>query len=72
VARGFDSMPPSKTISAIKNVGRNHEIGSKNHKKTTDINIFVAEARVSHVLRPFSKNPTTKNIKKNTTSEQWR
>jgi hypothetical protein len=24
------------------------------------------------VLQPFSKNPTTKNIKKNPTSKQWR
>ncbi|CAK9210817.1 unnamed protein product [Sphagnum troendelagicum] len=37
-------MPPSKTIFAIKNIGRNHEIGSKNHKKTMDTNIYVAKS----------------------------
>jgi hypothetical protein len=72
VARGSDSMPFSKTISAIKNAGRNHEIGSKNHKKTMDIKNSTAEVGASHVLRPLSKNPTTKNVKKNPTSEQWR
>jgi hypothetical protein len=50
VARGFDSMPLGKTIFATKNVGRNHEIESKNHKKTTDTNIYTTEARVGHVL----------------------
>ncbi len=57
-------MPPSKTISVIKNVGRNHEIRNKNHKKTMDTNIFVTEVGVGHVLRPLSENPTTKNVKK--------
>jgi hypothetical protein len=60
-------MPPNKTISAIKNIRRNHEIESKNHKKTTDKNIYVAEAGNGHVLRPLSKNPITKNVKKNLT-----
>jgi hypothetical protein len=50
VTKSSDSMPFSKTIFAIKNVGRNHEIGSKNHKKTTDISISVAEVGVGHVL----------------------
>jgi len=72
MARGSDSMPPSKTISTTKNAGRNHEIGSKNHKKTTNTNIFVIEARASHLLQPVSENPTTKNVKKNITSEQWK
>jgi hypothetical protein len=73
VAKGYDFMLPSKTISAIKNVGKNHEIGNKNHKKIVDINISATtEARAGHVLRPLSKNPTTKNVKKNPTSEQWR
>ncbi len=72
VVRGSDSMPLSKTISTIKKIGRNHEIRSKNHKKIADINISVVEARAGHVLQPFSKNPTTKNIKKNPTSKQWR
>ncbi len=65
-------MPPSKTISTTKNVGRNHETGSKNHKKITDTNIFVIEAGASHLLQHVSKNPTTKNVKKNPTSKQWR
>jgi len=68
--KGFDSMPPSKTIFAIKNVGRNHEIGSKNHKKTMDTNIYVVEVGAGHVLLALSKNPTTKNVKKNPTSKQ--
>jgi hypothetical protein len=72
MARSFDSMPPNKTISAIKNVGKNHEIESKNHKKTTNINISTIEAGAGHVLRPLSENPTTKNIKKNPTSKQWK
>jgi hypothetical protein len=72
VARGFDSMPCSKTIFAIKNTGRNHEIGSKKHKKTMDTNIYATNAGASHVLRPLSENPTTKNVKKNITSEQWK
>jgi hypothetical protein len=72
VVRGSDSMPPSKTISTTKNVGRNHETGSKNHKKITDTNIFVIEAGASHLLQHVSKNPTTKNVKKNPTSKQWR
>jgi hypothetical protein len=50
VTRGSDSMPPSKTIFVIKNVGRNHEIGSKNHKKTMNTNITVVEAKTCHVL----------------------
>jgi hypothetical protein len=55
--KGFDSVPPSKTIFAIKNVGRNHEIGSKNHKKIMDTNIYATEVGGGHVLRPLSKNP---------------
>jgi hypothetical protein len=35
-------------------------------------NIFVAKVRAGHVLRPLSENPTTKNVKKNFTSDQWR
>jgi len=50
VVRGFDSMPPSKTIFAIKNATKNHEIGNKNHKKTMDTNIYVVEAGAGHVL----------------------
>jgi hypothetical protein len=72
VGRRSDSMPPSKTISTIKNVGSNHEIGSKNLKKIADANISIAKVGASHVLRPLSENPTTKNIKKNPTLEQWR
>jgi hypothetical protein len=55
VARGSDSMPPSKTISAIKKVGNNHEIGSKNHKKTIDTNISIVEARAGHVTTSLQK-----------------
>jgi len=69
VAKGFDPILFSKTIFAIKNARRNHEIENKNHKKITDTNIFVVEAGVGHVLRPLSENPTTKNVKKNPTSE---
>jgi len=69
---GSDSMPLSKTIFATKNARRNHKIGSKNHKKTTDINISVIEAGANHVLQPLLENPTTKNVKKNPTLEQWR
>ncbi len=65
-------MPFSKTISATENAGRNHKIGSKNHKKTMDLNNSVIEARTSHVLQPFLENPITKNVKKNPTSKQWR
>jgi hypothetical protein len=72
VVRGFDSMPPSKTIFAIKNATKNHEIRNKNHKKTMDTTIYVVEAGAGHVLWPLSKNPTTKNIKKNPTSKQWK
>jgi len=72
VARGFDSMPSSKTISTIKNVGKNHEIGSKNHKKTMNTNIFVVEAKGGHVLQLLSENPTTKKVKKIPTLEQWK
>jgi hypothetical protein len=68
--RKWRSMPLSKIISAIKNTRRNHEIGSKNHKKTADTNIPAAKARAGHVLRPLLENPTTKNIKKNPASEQ--
>jgi hypothetical protein len=50
VARSFDSMPLSKTIFAIKNARKNHEIGSKNHKKTMDTNIYAAEVGAGHVL----------------------
>jgi hypothetical protein len=70
--RGFDSMPLSKTISAIKNAGKNHEIGSKNHIKTMNTNISATEVKACHVLRPLSKNPTTKNVKKNPTLDKWR
>jgi hypothetical protein len=69
VARGFDSMLPNKTIFTIKDVKRNHEIESKSHKKITNTNISVIEAGASHVPRPFSESPTTKNIKKNPTSK---
>jgi hypothetical protein len=50
VAKGFDCMPPSKTIFTIKNVMRNHEIGNKNFKKTTNANIYAIEAKAGHVL----------------------
>jgi len=72
VVRGYDSMPPSKTISTTKNPGRNYEIGNKNHKKTTDTNIFVIEVGTGHLLQLVSKNPTTKNVKKIPTLKQWR
>ncbi|CAM6024278.1 unnamed protein product [Sphagnum balticum] len=65
-------MPPSKIISAIKNAGRNHEIESKNHKKTMDVNISIAKVGAGHVLRPFLENPSSKNVKKNPTLEQWK
>jgi hypothetical protein len=67
-------MSPNKTIPTTKNAGRNHEIerGSKNHQKTTNTNISTTKAKTGHVLRPLSENPTTKNVKKNLTSEQWR
>lgn len=68
MVRGSNFMPASKTFSAIQNAGRNHEIENKNHKKIIITNTHVAEARIGHVLRPFSENPTTKNIKKNPTS----
>ncbi len=51
VARGFDFMPPSKTISAIKNDGKNDEIGNKNHKKTTD------DALLSPGVNPLEGSP---------------
>lgn len=72
VVRSSDSMPPRKTISTIKNTGMNHEIGSKNHKKIADTNNYVIEVGAGHVLRPLSENPTTKNVKKNPTSDHWR
>jgi hypothetical protein len=50
-------MPPSKTISTIKNVGRNHEIGSKNHKKITDTNIYIVEVGVGHDLSQKTLQP---------------
>jgi len=69
VAKGSNPMLFNKTIFAIKNARRNHEIENKNHKKITDTNTFAAQVGVGHVLRPLSENPTTKNVKKNPTSE---
>jgi hypothetical protein len=37
-----------------------------------DTNISTTEAKIGHVPRPLSENPTTKNVKKNPTSEQCR
>jgi hypothetical protein len=72
VARGSDSMPPSKTISTIKTLGGIMKSRAKTTKKIADINIFVIEVGAGHVLRPLSKNPTTKNVKKNPTLDQWK
>ncbi len=57
VARGSDSMPPSKTISTIKTLGGIMKSRAKTTKKIADTNIFVIEVGAGHVLRPLSKNP---------------
>jgi hypothetical protein len=71
-ARGLTSMPPNQIVIAIKIDGKKQGFKSKNPKKVMDAIILVVETRACQTLWPLSKNPATKNAKRNQTLGQWK